>query len=134
MKDKPVAKEKQEQASSGGEGGFEGGEVVVSREDEGSGGEGGQQQNGLGMNVSTAVKFGKLGAILVFADVVTFFIMGRSVLGIMDDGGEEGWKEKVADKIMERAKQKEEEEAAAAAAAGEGSSEGGDDDAQPPAA
>ena len=55
----------------------------------------------------TALKFGKLGAILVFADVVTFFIMGRSVLGVMDDGGEDGWKEKMADQIMERAKAKE---------------------------
>ena len=57
----------------------------------------------------TALKFGKLGAILVFADVVTFLIMGRSVLGVMDDGGEEGWKEKMADQIMERAKAKAEE-------------------------
>ena len=55
----------------------------------------------------TALKFGKLGAILVFADVVTFFVMGRSVLGVMDDGGEDGWKEKMADQIMERAKAKE---------------------------
>ena len=55
----------------------------------------------------TALKFGKLGAILVFADVVTFFIMGRSVLGVMDDGGEDGWKEKMADRIMERAEAKE---------------------------
>ena len=55
---------------------------------------------------STAVKFGKLGAILVFADVVTFAVMGRSVLGIMDDGGEEGWKEKMADKITERVVEK----------------------------
>ena len=54
----------------------------------------------------TALKFGKLGAILVFADVVTFFIMGRSVLGVMDDGGEDGWKEKMADEIMERANAK----------------------------
>ena len=60
--------------------------------------------------VGTAVKFGKLGAILVFADVVTFFIMGRSVLGVMDDGGEDGWKERVADQIMERAKKKTEGE------------------------
>ena len=60
--------------------------------------------------VGTAVKFGKLGAILVFADVVTFFVMGRSVLGVMDDGGEDGWKERVADQIMERAKKKTEGE------------------------
>ena len=47
--------------------------------------------SGGGIDVgSTAVKFGKLGVILVFADVVTFAVMGRSVLGIMDDGGEEG--------------------------------------------
>ena len=52
---------------------------------------------------ATALKFGKLGAILVFADVVTFLVMGRSVMGIMDDGGEDGWKEKMADDIMERA-------------------------------
>ena len=62
--------------------------------------------------VGTALKFGKLGAILVFADVVTFFIMGRSVLGVMDDGGEDGWKEKVADRIMERAEAKRAEEGA----------------------
>ena len=60
--------------------------------------------------VGTAVKFGKLGVILVFADVVTFFVMGRSVLGVMDDGGEDGWKERVADQIMERAKKKAEGE------------------------
>ena len=65
----------------------------------------------------TAFKFGKLGAILVFADVVTFFVMGRSVLGVMDDGGEEGWKEKMADEIMERAKKK--EDAANGGAAGD---------------
>ena len=49
--------------------------------------------------------------------------MGRSVLGIMDDGGEEGWKAKVADQIMERVKEKE------AAAAGERTPEeqGGDE-------
>lgn len=69
--------------------------------------------------VGTAVKFGKLGAILVFADVVTFFIMGRSVLGVMDDGGEEGWKEKVADEIMARAKEKQ-----------KGTGGGGDDEAK----
>ena len=69
--------------------------------------------------VGTAVKFGKLGAILVFADVVTFFIMGRSVLGVMDDGGEEGWKEKVADEIMARAKEKR-----------KGTGGGGDDEAK----
>ena len=61
--------------------------------------------------VGTAVKFGKLGVILVFADVVTFFIgLWRSVLGVMDDGGEDGWKERVADQIMERAKKKAEGE------------------------
>ena len=32
--------------------------------------------------------------------------MGRSVLGIMDDGGEEGWKEKMAAKITERVVEK----------------------------
>jgi hypothetical protein len=50
----------------------------------------------------TAFKFGKLGAILVAADVITFAVMGRSVLGVMDDGGEDGWKEKMADQILER--------------------------------
>ena len=65
------------------------------------------ESGGDGIDVgSTAVKFGKLGAILVFADVVTFAVMGRSVLGIMDDGGEEGWKEKMADKITERVVEK----------------------------
>jgi hypothetical protein len=73
----------------------------------------------------TALKFGKLGAILVFADVVTFFIMGRSVLGVMDDGGEDGWKEKMADKIMERAKAKQ----AADAGAAENAEETAEDDA-----
>ena len=73
----------------------------------------------------TALKFGKLGAILVFADVVTFFIMGRSVLGVMDDGGEDGWKEKIADKIMERAKAKQ----AADAGAAENAEETAEDDA-----
>ena len=78
--------------------------------------------SGGGIDVgSTAVKFGKLGVILVFADVVTFAVMGRSVLGIMDDGGEEGWKAKVADQIMERVKEKE-----AAAAAEQKPEEGGD--------
>jgi hypothetical protein len=72
----------------------------------------------------TALKFGKLGAILVFADVVTFFIMGRSVLGVMDDGGEDGWKEKMADKIMERAKAKQ----AADAGAAENAEETAEDD------
>ena len=72
----------------------------------------------------TALKFGKLGAILVFADVVTFFIMGRSVLGVMDDGGEDGWKEKMADKIMERANAK-----AADAGAAENAEETAEDDA-----
>ena len=77
--------------------------------------------SGGGIDVgSTAVKFGKLGVILVFADVVTFAVMGRSVLGIMDDGGEEGWKAKVADQIMERVKEKE------AAAEEEGGDEDGD--------
>ena len=69
--------------------------------------------------VGTAVKFGKLGAILVYADVVTFYIMGRSVLGVMDDGGAEGWKEKVADEIMARAKEKQ-----------KGTGGGGDDEAK----
>ena len=65
------------------------------------------ESGGDGIDVgSTAVKFGKLGAILVFADVVTFAVMGRSVLGIMDDGGEEGWKEKMADKVTERVVEK----------------------------
>jgi hypothetical protein len=65
------------------------------------------ESGGDGIDVgSTALKFGKLGAILVFADVVTFAVMGRSVLGIMDDGGEEGWKEKMADKITERVVEK----------------------------
>lgn len=81
--------------------------------------------SGGGIDVgSTAVKFGKLGVILVFADVVTFAVMGRSVLGIMDDGGEEGWKAKVADQIMERVKEK---EAAAAAAERTPEEEGGDE-------
>ena len=79
--------------------------------------------SGGGIDVgSTAVKFGKLGVILVFADVVTFAVMGRSVLGIMDDGGEEGWKAKVADQIMERVKEKE------AAAEQTPEEEGGDED------
>ena len=79
--------------------------------------------SGGGIDVgSTAVKFGKLGVILVFADVVTFAVMGRSVLGIMDDGGEEGWKAKVADQIMERVKEKE------AAAEPTPEEEGGDED------
>ena len=39
----------------------------------------------------------------------------------MDDGGEEGWKAKVADQIMERVKEKE-----AAAAAEQKPEEGGD--------
>ena len=55
-------------------------------------------------------------------DVVTFAVMGRSVLGIMDDGGEEGWKAKVADQIMERVKEKE------AAAEPTPEEEGGDED------
>ena len=87
------------------------------------------------LNMKTAIKFGKLGVILVFADVVTFFIMGRSVLGVMDDGGEEGWKEKVADQILERSKAKDAAAAAAAAAAGGGDSgeeEGKENDEQQP--
>ena len=87
------------------------------------------------LNMKTALKFGKLGAILVFADVVTFFVMGRSVLGVMDDGGEEGWKEKMADQILERSKAK---DAASAAAAGGGDGGGEDgeenDKQQPPSA
>ena len=55
----------------------------------------------------TALKFGKLGAILVFADVVTFFIMGRSVLGVMDDGGEMAGRKRWPTEIMERAEAKE---------------------------
>jgi hypothetical protein len=97
--------------------------------------DGGEGGGGVGLNLSTAAKFGKLGAILVFADVVTFFLMGRSVLGIMDDGGEEGWKAKVADKIMERANLR--EQAAVTMTTVEDDDEGserGEDNARPPAA
>ena len=81
---------------------------------------------------ATATKFGKLGAILVFADVVTAAIMGKSVLGVaksmereleMGEDGEvrevkktaepaEGgdWKEKMADKLMNKLKEKNAEE------------------------
>ena len=77
---------------------------------------------------ATATKFGKLGAILVFADVVTAAIMGKSVLGVaksmereleMGEDGEvrevkkteapaEGgdWKEIMADKLMKKLKEK----------------------------
>ena len=112
--------------SKGGSGEGEGEEGGTNAgEEEGDGGGGGF------LNAGTAFKFGKLGAILVFADVVTFFVMGRSVLGVMDDGGEEGWKEKMADKILARAEAK---DAAAAAAGGEGKEEGEGEDKQPPAA
>ena len=79
-----------------------------------------------------ATKFGKLGAILVFADVVTAAIMGKSVLGVaksmereleMGEDGEvrevkktaepaEGgdWKERMADKLMNKLKEKNAEE------------------------
>ena len=75
----------------------------------------------------TATKFGKLGAILVFADVVTAAVMGKSVLGVAkslerememgEDGkvrevvrerendGERDWKEEMADKLMQRLKE-----------------------------
>ena len=81
---------------------------------------------------ATATKFGKLGAILVFADVVTAAIMGKSVLGVaksmereleMGEDGEvrevkktaepaEGgdWKERMADKLMNKLKEKNAEE------------------------
>jgi hypothetical protein len=74
-----------------------------------------------------ATKFGKLGAILVFADVVTAAVMGKSVLGVAkslerememgEDGkvrevvrerendGERDWKEEMADKLMQRLKE-----------------------------
>jgi len=76
---------------------------------------------------ATATKFGKLGAILVFADVVTAAVMGKSVLGVAkslerelemgEDGkvrevvrerendGERDWKEEMADKLMQRLKE-----------------------------
>ena len=75
----------------------------------------------------TATKFGKLGAILVFADVVTAAVMGKSVLGVAkslerememgEDGkvrevvrerendGKRDWKEEMADKLMQRLKE-----------------------------
>lgn len=122
---------KRDEAPSGGGGassgeGGEGGDVEVSGGNSAAATDGDGDGGGGGDFFGTAVKFGKLGVILVFADVVTFFVMGRSVLGIMDDGGEEGWKEKVADEIMARAKAKD------AAAAGQ--DEEGEDDAMPPPA
>ena len=81
---------------------------------------------------ATATKFGKLGAILVFADVVTAAIMGKSVLGVAKsmerelEMGEDGarrevkktaepaeggdWKERMADKLMNKLKEKNAEE------------------------
>lgn len=75
---------------------------------------------------ATATKFGKLGAILLFADVVTAAIMGKSVLGVAksleremttDENGnvvavekekvESGdWKDAMADKLMQKLKEK----------------------------
>ena len=77
----------------------------------------------------TATKFGKLGVILVLADVVTAAIMGKSVLGVAksleremeigEDGnmrevvreektdGPKDWKEKMAEKIMKKMKENE---------------------------
>jgi hypothetical protein len=71
----------------------------------------------------TATKFGKLGVILVLADVVTAAVMGKSVLGVaksleremeLDENGEVvevkkvetgDWKDGVADKLMNRIKE-----------------------------
>ena len=71
----------------------------------------------------TATKFGKLGVILVLADVVTAAVMGKSVLGVaksleremeLDENGavvevkkvESGdWKDGIADKLMDRIKE-----------------------------
>ena len=75
---------------------------------------------------ATATKFGKLGAILLFADVVTAAVMGKSVLGVAksleremttDENGnvvavekektESGdWKDAMADKLMKKLKEK----------------------------
>ena len=71
----------------------------------------------------TATKFGKLGVILVLADVVTAAVMGKSVLGVaksleremeLDENGEVvevkkvesgDWKDGIADKLMDRIKE-----------------------------
>jgi len=64
--------------SGGGDSGGGGGGGVGA--DAGAAGDG-QEEKGGGLDAGTAVKFGKFGAILVFADVVTFAVLGRSVLG-----------------------------------------------------
>ena len=134
MRERPAPEEVK--TTDGGEGEGEGGTVVMERD--GSESERGppsideKGDGGSDSLATTALKFGKLGAILVFADVVTFFIMGRSVLGIMDDGGEEGWKEKMADKIMERAKEKNPEMFAKEESTEPGATEEGEDDPSPP--
>jgi hypothetical protein len=64
--------------SGGGDRGGGGGGGVGA--DAGAAGDG-QEEKGGGLDAGTAVKFGKFGAILVFADVVTFAVLGRSVLG-----------------------------------------------------
>ena len=51
--------------------------------------------------------------------------MGRSVLGIMDDGGEEGWKERVADEILGKQREKDAAAAREEENAGEGGGGGG---------
>eukprot|EP00746_Dinoflagellata_sp_MGD_P076348 gnl/MRDRNA2_/MRDRNA2_30751_c0_seq2.p1 gnl/MRDRNA2_/MRDRNA2_30751_c0~~gnl/MRDRNA2_/MRDRNA2_30751_c0_seq2.p1 ORF type:complete len:171 (-),score=24.84 gnl/MRDRNA2_/MRDRNA2_30751_c0_seq2:99-611(-) len=55
--------------------------------------------------LSVATRLGKLGGILLFADIVTGLILGKSVIGIIKtDGKGDGWKEKLTDQIMEKMK------------------------------
>lgn len=55
---------------------------------------------------------GKLGLILLVADIITGIVLGKNVLNFLgkrdDDQGDvkEGWKEKVANEIMEKVKEK----------------------------
>ena len=90
----------------------------MSREDEGSGGEGDPTTKRVGyehVHGGEVRQVGRHPCVRRRGDLLHHGTIGA---GRNDDGGEEGWKEKVADKIMERAKQKEEEAAAAAAAGG----------------